>query len=328
MGIIPKSLEAWDSVAIIAPSWSMKLVWDLIIKNIEDYFKGFWISVVYWKSCNKDYFWSGWTPAERANDIMDAFKDPKIKAIIPIFWWFTANQVLPYLDYGYIQSHPKMFMWYSDITAIDIAILSKTWMVTLLWPWWTQLWHYFPDEYTIRSFEDSMLSSKKEFSIFSSKSWTQWVWWLDSTVDSREKSENSWWDVAHSWVSTWISFWWNISTLALIIWTEFFELPKNPILFLEECWDLTEGWIVRYLEQFNQIWLFNTAKAVVFWRFEKNSKIRIECLKEIMNNYIKSDIPLVFNADFWHTEPMMTIPLWIKTTINTNEQKISFFLDR
>lgn len=321
---IPEPLKAGDLVAILAPSWSMNVVGEDILKNIENYFWSFGVNVVYWKACRKDFFWSGWTPKERADDMMEAFKNPRIKAIIPIFWWFTANQVLPYLDFDYIQAHPKFLMWYSDITALDIAILSKTWITTLLWPGWTQLWHYFPDKYTLGSFEDMMMLGKKEISIWASKIWTQWARRLDSNHDTREKINNDWWLVVNAWEAFWISFWWNISTLALLLGSEYIKIPKNSILFLEECWDLTEGRIIRYLEQFNQVWLFTTAKAVIFGRFEKSSKLRFDYLSEVMKNYIGDDIPLVLNTDFWHTEPMMTIPLWIKTTINTHEQKISF----
>ena len=326
MTIIPRPLKKWDSVAIIAPSWSMTVMNQQILRNIENYFWGFWINVIYGKSAQKDHFWSGGTIKERIIDIMDGFKNPKIWAIIPIFWWFTANHLLPYLDYNLIKNNPKIFIWYSDITALNIAIWSKTGLATYLWPWWTQLWHYFADEYTLHGFEKMVFSENKQVKFSPSQYRRQGIRWLNDKKDSRTPIKNDWWHVVNKGKSNGTSFWWNLSTLALLVGTEYLKIPKDPIIFLEECWDLTEWWIIRFLEQMYQIGLFRKAKGIVLWRFENSSKIHYEYLIENLTRYVKNDIPIVLNADFWHTEPMMTIPIGVKTTLNTSQRIISFTL--
>ncbi|MBO8178559.1 MAG: LD-carboxypeptidase [Bacillus sp. (in: Bacteria)] len=38
--------------------------------------------------------------------------------------------LLEYLDYELIKNHPKIFMWYSDITALHLGTYAKTGLTT------------------------------------------------------------------------------------------------------------------------------------------------------------------------------------------------------
>lgn len=321
---IPNTLKKGDTVAIIAPSWSMSVVNLDILDNIEQYFSKLWIYVVYGKHAKNNHFWNGGTIQERVDDIMDAFRDHNIKAIIPIFGGFSSNQLIPYLDYEIIKANPKLFIGYSDITALHIAIWSQTGLVTYVWPWWTQLWHYFPSEYTLISFEEMCCTTQDIYIISPAKTWTEWMRWRDKKHDTRQHTHNIGWDIVRSWKAEWIAFWWNLSTLALLIGTEYWKIPPNPILFLEECGDLSEGWIMRVLEQLYQVGFFDNAQAIVFWRFETASYITREYLIENLYRYTNKNIPIILNADFGHTEPMMTIPIGVYTIINTEKSEICF----
>ena len=74
------------------------------------------------------------TPQQRANDINQMFSDPNIDAIFCARGGYGANRVLPLLDYDLIQSKPKIFMGYSDITAFLTSITQKTGLVTFHGP--------------------------------------------------------------------------------------------------------------------------------------------------------------------------------------------------
>ena len=61
---------------------------------------------------------------ERAQEIMEAFQDDSVKAIGCARGGYGSIHVLPFLDYDLIKSHPKIFMGYSDITALHMAFLK------------------------------------------------------------------------------------------------------------------------------------------------------------------------------------------------------------
>ncbi|HEY5882512.1 MAG TPA: S66 peptidase family protein [Nakamurella sp.] len=58
------------------------------------------------------------TPAERAADLMDAFADPSIGAILATVGGDDQITVLPHLDPDVIRAHPKPFVGYSDNTNL------------------------------------------------------------------------------------------------------------------------------------------------------------------------------------------------------------------
>lgn len=63
-------------------------------------------------------------PELRAQDIMWAFKNPDMKAVISVIGGDDAIRLLPYLDYDVIAQNPKIFMGYSDATVIHFACLK------------------------------------------------------------------------------------------------------------------------------------------------------------------------------------------------------------
>lgn len=53
------------------------------------------------------------------------------------FGGFNSNELLPYLDWDLIAANPKIFCGFSDITAVQNAILARTGMVTYSGPHWS-----------------------------------------------------------------------------------------------------------------------------------------------------------------------------------------------
>ncbi|MDO4307051.1 MAG: LD-carboxypeptidase [Eubacteriales bacterium] len=66
------------------------------------------------------------TGKERAEALMDFYKDQEIKVIFDISGGDVANQILPYLDFDLITKSEKEFWGYSDLTAVINAIYAKT----------------------------------------------------------------------------------------------------------------------------------------------------------------------------------------------------------
>lgn len=63
--------------------------------------------------------------ALRADDINQAFADDSVKAIVCLRGGYGATRLLPLLDYELIAAHPKLFVGFSDITALHTAILQR-----------------------------------------------------------------------------------------------------------------------------------------------------------------------------------------------------------
>ena len=74
------------------------------------------------------------TDAERAEDINAFFADPEVEGIIALRGGYGSCRILPLLDYAAIRAHPKLFLGYSDITAMHQAILKESGLVTFHGP--------------------------------------------------------------------------------------------------------------------------------------------------------------------------------------------------
>jgi muramoyltetrapeptide carboxypeptidase len=74
------------------------------------------------------------TDEDRAADINTFFRDPSIHAIIAWGGWGAAR-ILSRINYDAIRRNPKIFMGYSDITSLLLAIHQRTGLVTFHGPY-------------------------------------------------------------------------------------------------------------------------------------------------------------------------------------------------
>jgi len=81
----------------------------------------FGLRVVEMPHTMRDAAWLAEHPEARAEDLMQAFTDPSIKAIISTIGGEDSIRILPYLDLPTIHSNPKIFMGYSDTTITHMA---------------------------------------------------------------------------------------------------------------------------------------------------------------------------------------------------------------
>src|SRR5699024_6811303 len=74
------------------------------------------------------------TDRQRADDLNAMFADPDIDAIMAFRGGWGSNRILEYIDYELIANHPKVFVGYSDITALLLAIYHNTGLTTFHGP--------------------------------------------------------------------------------------------------------------------------------------------------------------------------------------------------
>lgn len=70
---------------------------------------------------------------QRAQALMDFYRDDSIRGIFDISGGDLANGILPYLDYGVIAGSGKAFWGYSDLTTVINAVYAKTGRASVLY---------------------------------------------------------------------------------------------------------------------------------------------------------------------------------------------------
>lgn len=79
------------------------------------------------------------TDQERADELLDLFRDPEVKAIICSRGGYGAQRILDRLDYRVIAQHPKMFVGFSDVTVLLAAFWKMSRLMTFHGPMVTTL---------------------------------------------------------------------------------------------------------------------------------------------------------------------------------------------
>ena len=74
------------------------------------------------------------TDAGRAADLRAMFADPDVHAVMCIRGGYGAMRVLAALDYDLVRRNPKVFIGYSDITALHLAFHHRAGIVTFHGP--------------------------------------------------------------------------------------------------------------------------------------------------------------------------------------------------
>ena len=67
---------------------------------------------------------------ERAKELMNAFMHPDVDAIFPVTGGYGTTRLLNLLDFDVICANPKIFIGFSDSTALPLAIQKKAQVIT------------------------------------------------------------------------------------------------------------------------------------------------------------------------------------------------------
>lgn len=98
------------------------------------------------------------TAKERADSLMEFYKDSEIKAIFDISGGDMANEILPYLDFDIIACSDKQFWGYSDLTTVINAIYAKTVKTSILYQIRNLI--YKDSQVQIRNFTNTVIHEK------------------------------------------------------------------------------------------------------------------------------------------------------------------------
>ena len=127
----PPALLVGDTIAFCAPSGFLDSVRMSLAKTrLEE--KGFYI--VHEDSIYRRWGYLAGTDAQRASELMYYFKDKSVRAIFPGTGGYGSTRILSMLDYDIIKSNPKIFIGFSDITALHIAFNQLANLITFHTP--------------------------------------------------------------------------------------------------------------------------------------------------------------------------------------------------
>jgi muramoyltetrapeptide carboxypeptidase len=127
----PPRLRPGDLIGVVAPASPMKH--DRLEHGIR-YLENLGYRVKLGKFVYHEHGYLAGRDRERADDLNKMFRDRRVKAIFCIRGGYGTPRLLPLLDFHAIRANPKIFVGYSDITAIQLAMLQHAGLVTFSGP--------------------------------------------------------------------------------------------------------------------------------------------------------------------------------------------------
>ncbi|WP_258360054.1 S66 peptidase family protein [Moorella sulfitireducens] len=128
----PQALQKGDMIGIIAPA-SPLLDQAYLTRGV-----GFLLNQGYkvrtGTHIGKATGYLAGSDSRRLADLHEMFLDPEVKAIFCLRGGYGTLRLLAGLDLNLIRSHPKIFVGYSDITALHLAFNKLTGLVTFHGP--------------------------------------------------------------------------------------------------------------------------------------------------------------------------------------------------
>jgi len=251
---------------------------------------------------------------DRLDDLHQMFANPEIEIILNNTGGYSSNELLEFIDYNLIRKNPKIFVGFSDITAVNLALYTKAGIQTI-------------DGHTIDDFEIEPDFFEKIISTTTSKNmelknystykdaWTKKNFLSPEILTIEDKKVTASGEIVVG----------NLSTFNLLLGTPYLPYFENKILFLE--YDKEESKALPSLErmlwQVRQNGIFDKINGLVLGLLEpevQKEETDFQNIKSILENATQNyTFPVLYNAQFGHIYPSWVLQNERKVEIIKNQ---------
>ncbi len=259
----------------------------------------------------------------KSYEINRMFSDSGINAIMSLIGGYSSIELLELLDYKSIKENPKVLVGFSDITLLNLAILQRAGLITFLGPMLINFCAPKISSYTSKSFME--VTSQKEgkpLLLQPSKYWACDDWYLNSQAFDRCWVVNDGFKIFRHGKAEGQVIGGNLDALLSLAGTSFFPSFKQKILFVEVAQDCDPRLFARYLAQLRLLEVFNQINGLVIGRFCSGTFDENVISTILTFNLRNSFFPVMYNVDFGHSDPLLTIPLGINCEVDTEKRQI------
>ena len=335
--IKPERLRKGDKVAIVSLSNGLLgekeflHKYELGKKRLEEKFG---LEVITMENTLKGIEYIYNHPEKRAEDLMNAFKDKSIKAIICSIGGDDTIRLLPYIDYEVIKNNPKVFMGFSDTTANHL-MMQKAGIVSYFGPCLMCDFANYVDmyDYTENAVRELLIEAKENYEIRKCDYWTnEHIEWCEENINkqkTRLKDEKGYEVIQGQGKVRGKLLGGCLDAFPIYNGTEVWptlENWKDKILFFETSEDMPEPqYVTWYLRNLGAQGIFNVAKGIIVGKpqSEKYYEEYKEVYRKVLKEFGREDMPVLYNVNFGHSEPIGIIPYGIECELDIDNKKIT-----
>lgn len=302
--IKPPYLKKGDLIGLISPASTPDNL-ERINEGVR-YLESLSYRVVIGKNVGKVRGYLAGTDEERLSDLHEMFSNKNVKAIFCVRGGYGTIRFLDRVDYNLIKKNPKIFVGYSDITALQLAIFKKTGLITFSGPMAAVDFSGEVNQYTAENFW-RMITSTKPF----------------GKMKNPDNEKISCLNHGHA---KGILLGGNLSLVCSLLGTPFLPEFKKSILFLEDV-DEKPYRIDRFFAQMKLAKIFDKVSGIVLCNFtnceETDSTKKSLTLNEVVYDYFsKIKKPTLYNLIYGHINPKNTMPIGVNAGIDCDKGSV------
>ena len=336
----PQKLHPGDKVATVSLSWggpgAIPHRYQAGKRQLEE---AFGVQVVEMPHTLSEPDWLDVNPKARADDLMQAFSDPSIKAIISTIGGEDSIRLLPYLDLDIIKSNPKVFMGYSD-TTITHMVCYKAGLSSFYGPsimaGFAENGGLFP--YMVNAVRRTLFSANPPGTLpANTDGWTvedlDWDIPENQAIKRKLQPCHGWNFLRGKGTHSGHLIGGCIEVLDWLRGTDFWpekQSLENAVIFLETSEEMPSPTAVkRILRAFAAAGVFDQAAGLLIGRPggqippDQFPEYDIAILEVLINELDLTSLPIITNMDFGHTDPMLVLPYGIMVSIDCTRKTIS-----
>jgi muramoyltetrapeptide carboxypeptidase len=290
---LPSRLKPGDKIGIAAPAGPF---------DRETFFRGIHI---FEEKGFKVFFPDGLLEAtgylagsdeHRAQLVNQLFADNSVDAIVCARGGYGSLRILPLLDYDLIAKNPKVFIGFSDITALLTVLFARCGLVTFHGPVVTSLAD--AHELTVSSLFQTITSDGK----------------LEIEVPNGITIRPG--------TGSGILAGGNLATLCHLVGTPFAPDFTNKILFLEDRAEAPYK-IDRMLMQMKHADCFEGIAGIVLGSFEECGPVEdvLSIIKDVLGDF---QVPILAGLTAGHGQLNFTLPMGVEATLDADRHALAY----
>ena len=303
--ILPRALKKGDLIGLVTPGSPItREQLDGAIQKLE----GLGFRTYHQESVLSEYGYLAGKDPERTEELMHMFNNKEVKGIWCVRGGYGSIRILSRLDYEAIGQNPKVFIGYSDITALLTTIYEQTGLVTFHGPVGTSDFNRF----SVKSMDKVLMNPGPDY---------RYPYKRDKGTRKNPEFDRY---TIRGGEAEGLLIGGNISVLDSIIGTSFEPDFENNIVYLEEIEEKTrrvDKMLFHLLEATNLKLAAGIAMGVM-GGCNINDEPRLTLKQAIWDLLAPLEMPISYGLSFGHIEQIITLPNGIKANLNADRNSL------
>ena len=326
--IKPPRLQPGDTVGIVSPSWGGAGMFPHRVERGVQHLQALGFKVRLGPHALNQRGFISDTPQNRVADIHSLVADPQVKAIVAAIGGDHACHLLPLLDFDLIRQQPKIFMGFSDMTVLNVAIWQAAGLVTFNGPALLTDFAEYPRmfEYTERYMLRALCDARPLGVIEPAPWWTEeFLDWENQEDLQRPRTRQN--SVGWSWlrggVAEGVLIGGCLESLEHLRGTRFWPEWQDAILFFETSEEAPPPERVdSLLMDYENMGVLQNLQGLLVGRPMRYNEAEKQQLREVILERTHGyAFPIVADMDFGHTAPQFTLPVGCRARLDAESRR-------